>query len=141
MNFLNSSDSSKSLAIQAVMYWQYRSIIRGEGSLLHDLMNKGELNGMHCSHFSKPVMKHSFAVGTKYLDYVSFCGLRTHSELGGKPITEIIYVHSKMLIVDDRKVIIGSANVNDRSMTGVRDSEVAMYIEDTEFIDSVMDEK
>ena len=33
----------------------------------------------------------------------------------------------------------GSANINDRSMSGVRDSEVAMLIEDTQFIPAKMD--
>lgn len=33
-----------------------------------------------------------------------------------KPVTEQIYVHAKMMIVDDRVCIIGSANINDRSM-------------------------
>nr|VDC67992.1 unnamed protein product [Brassica rapa] len=38
----------------------------------------------------------------------------------------MIYVHSKMMIVDDEYVIIGSANINQRSMDGGRDSEIAM---------------
>jgi len=33
------------------------------------------------------------------------------------------------MIVDDSKMIIGSANVNDRSMIGSRDSELGVYIE------------
>jgi phospholipase D1/2 len=33
------------------------------------------------------------------------------------------------MIVDDRKLIIGSANLNDRSMLGYRDSELALSIE------------
>lgn len=36
------------------------------------------------------------------------------------------------MIVDDRKLIIGSANINDRSMLGYRDSELALVAEDTE---------
>lgn len=35
-----------------------------------------------------------------------------------------IYVHSKLMIVDDRITLIGSANINDRSLLGSRDSEV-----------------
>jgi len=35
-----------------------------------------------------------------------------------------IYVHSKLAIFDDRTVIVGSANINDRSLKGDRDSEV-----------------
>lgn len=33
------------------------------------------------------------------------------------------------MIVDDSKLIIGSANLNDRSLLGVRDSELAIIIE------------
>lgn len=35
-----------------------------------------------------------------------------------------VYVHSKIMIVDDRYALIGSANINDRSLLGSRDSEV-----------------
>ena len=45
-------------------------------------------------------------------------------------MTEIIYVHSKLMIVDDRRCIIGSANINDRSLLGNRDSEIACIIEE-----------
>ena len=37
-----------------------------------------------------------------------------------------IYVHSKMMIVDDVYAIIGSANINQRSLSGSRDTELAM---------------
>ncbi len=37
-----------------------------------------------------------------------------------------IYVHSKMLIVDDAYIIVGSANINQRSMAGTRDTEMAV---------------
>lgn len=38
----------------------------------------------------------------------------------------MIYVHSKMMIVDDEYIIVGSANINERSMDGARDSEIAI---------------
>ncbi|KAI5019994.1 hypothetical protein ZWY2020_044882 [Hordeum vulgare] len=38
----------------------------------------------------------------------------------------MIYVHAKTMIVDDEYVIVGSANINQRSMDGGRDSEIAM---------------
>ena len=56
--------------------------------------------------------------------YLAFCSLRTHDQLGDKLVTEQIYIHCKLIIVDDRTVIIGSANINDRSQLGNRDSEV-----------------
>ena len=38
----------------------------------------------------------------------------------------MIYVHAKGMIVDDEYVILGSANINQRSMAGNRDTEIAM---------------
>uniref|UniRef100_A0A672S291 phospholipase D n=1 Tax=Sinocyclocheilus grahami TaxID=75366 RepID=A0A672S291_SINGR len=75
----------------------------------------------------------------QWMNYISICGLRTHAELEGRLVTELIYVHSKLLIADDNTVIIGSANINDRSMLGKRDSEVAVIFEDSETTPSVMD--
>uniref|UniRef100_A0A8C1TF92 phospholipase D n=1 Tax=Cyprinus carpio TaxID=7962 RepID=A0A8C1TF92_CYPCA len=78
-------------------------------------------------------------VDDQWMNYISICGLRTHAELEGRLVTELIYVHSKLLIADDNTVIIGSANINDRSMLGKRDSEVAVIFEDSETTPSVMD--
>ena len=63
-------------------------------------------------------------------DYIFFFGLRTSAVHNNKPVTEIIYVHSKLMIVDDKRCIIGSANINDRSLLGLRDSELAIVVED-----------
>ncbi|XP_066360994.1 phospholipase D alpha 1-like [Miscanthus floridulus] len=38
----------------------------------------------------------------------------------------MIYVHAKTMIVDDEYIIVGSANINQRSMDGGRDTEIAM---------------
>lgn len=38
----------------------------------------------------------------------------------------MIYVHAKGMIIDDEYVIIGSANINQRSLDGSRDTEIAM---------------
>lgn len=54
------------------------------------------------------------------------------------PVTEIVYVHSKLMIVDDQSVICGSANINDRSMKGTRDSEIAVVIEDHNKVNSLL---
>lgn len=65
-------------------------------------------------------------------DYIFFFGLRQCGLIGSAPMTEIIYVHSKLMIVDDERCIIGSANINDRSLLGNRDSELACVIEEKE---------
>uniref|UniRef100_A0A8C7AYH6 Phospholipase n=1 Tax=Neovison vison TaxID=452646 RepID=A0A8C7AYH6_NEOVI len=96
----------------------HRTMCRGENSILGQLKEK---------------------LGNQWINYISFCGLRTHAELEGNLVTELIYVHSKLLIADDNTVIIGSANINDRSMLGKRDSEMAVIVQDTETVPSVMD--
>jgi phosphatidylserine/phosphatidylglycerophosphate/cardiolipin synthase-like enzyme len=45
------------------------------------------------------------------------------------------------MIVDDRTVIMGSANLNDRSQKGNGDSEIALVVEDMDMVDSRMDNK
>jgi len=42
------------------------------------------------------------------------------------PIRNMIYVHSKMMIVDDEYVLLGSANINQRSLGGDGDAEVCL---------------
>ncbi|KAK5634057.1 hypothetical protein RRF57_009771 [Xylaria bambusicola] len=54
-------------------------------------------------------------------------------------IQEELYVHAKLLIVDDRIVICGSSNLNDRSQEGHHDSELSIVMEDTDKIESTMD--
>jgi len=64
--------------------------------------------------------------------YFSICGLRTHDVLKSGPVTEQVYVHSKLMLVDDRVSLVGSANVNDRSLLGIRDSEVNVVLQDND---------
>ena len=102
-------------AMMAVQYYNLRSIRIGKYSIYEDLRLAGIENPS---------------------DYITFHGMRNHDVLMNKLVQEIIYVHSKLMIVDDRFVICGSANINDRSLLGDRDSELAAIITDTEFIDS-----
>lgn len=46
-------------------------------------------------------------------------------------VTDMVFVHSKILLVDDEVAIIASNNLNDRSMMGNRDSELGAVILDT----------
>ncbi|XP_072230639.1 phospholipase D2 [Leuresthes tenuis] len=103
-------------AIQAILHFTYRTMCRGEHSILSKLNE----------------------VKDQWTEYITFCGLRTHSQLCQSLVTELIYVHSKTLIADDRCYIIGSANINDRSMLGSRDSELAVFVEDEERVPSIM---
>nr|XP_008191551.1 PREDICTED: phospholipase D2 isoform X2 [Tribolium castaneum]XP_008191552.1 PREDICTED: phospholipase D2 isoform X2 [Tribolium castaneum] len=107
-------------SLHAITHWNYCSISQGKDAILSRLQEAG---------IEDPS------------DFISFYGLRNHATLNCEPITELIYVHSKLMIVDDKTVICGSANINDRSLIGKRDSEIAVLIEDEAFDDGVMNGK
>lgn len=74
--------------------------------------------------------------GTQPDDYITVFSLRNWGKLAGNVLTtEQVYIHGKVCIVDDRLAIIGSANINERSQRGDRDSELASIIRDTDMID------
>ncbi|KAL3517068.1 hypothetical protein ACH5RR_023970 [Cinchona calisaya] len=50
----------------------------------------------------------------------------TPQALGRKSRRFMIYVHSNGMIVDDEYVVLGSVNINQRSMDGTKDTEIAM---------------
>ena len=106
--------------MMAVQYYNLRSINLGKYSIYEELKANGIENPS---------------------DYITFHGMRNHAILMNRLVQEIIYVHSKLMIVDDKYVICGSANINDRSLLGDRDSELAAVISDTQFVSSTFDKK
>jgi phospholipase D1/2 len=56
-------------------------------------------------------------------------------------IQEELYIHGKVLIVDDKHVVCGSSNLNDRSQLGIHDSELSIVMTDTKMVDITMDGK
>ncbi|KAL2198201.1 hypothetical protein P885DRAFT_34325 [Corynascus similis CBS 632.67] len=113
-NEVNQPDGS---SVRLILQCQYRSICRGEHSIF------GRLR----------------AAGIEPEDYIQFFSLRQWGKLGnGVLTTEQLYIHAKCIIVDDRIVLIGSANINERSMLGSRDSETAAVVRDTDLIWSTM---
>ncbi|PWN18006.1 phospholipase D [Microstroma glucosiphilum] len=104
-------------SVRIICDCQFRSICRGEHSIFGKLRREG-------------------------IDpdqYISFFSLRNWGKLrGGQLTTEQVYIHGKCAMFDDRIVIIGSANINERSQRGDRDSELACVIRDTDMIESRM---
>lgn len=52
---------------------------------------------------------------------------------------EELYIHAKICIIDDRYVICGSSNINDRSQLGYHDSELSIVMYDKDKVDTFMD--
>ncbi|ORX37927.1 hypothetical protein BD324DRAFT_623854 [Kockovaella imperatae] len=87
---------------------------------------------------SDNVCQHAFQTKTSLMDEKWAGTEATERECF---VTELCYIHSKLMIVDDRRVICGSANLNDRSQNGDHDSEIAVVIEDQDMVESMMDGK
>ncbi|KAI4180087.1 MAG: hypothetical protein L6R41_007470 [Letrouitia leprolyta] len=119
--FQNTVDSQDGTSVRLIMQCQFRSICRGDSSIF------GRLN----------------AQGIDPEEYIQFYGLRSWGRIGPSKqlVTEQLYIHAKCMIVDDRVAIIGSANINERSMLGSRDSECAAVVRDTDMIWSTMNEQ
>lgn len=96
---------------QCVMHYEYATINRGVSCMFSELRRR--------------------APNITISNYIGFFSLRNWGVINHKVVHEQVYVHDKVLIVDDRVMVIGSANINDRSMIGERDSELAIRIEDT----------
>ncbi|XWS57471.1 hypothetical protein CRYUN_Cryun09bG0176700 [Craigia yunnanensis] len=116
--FQGGLDDTGAATVRALVHWQYRTISREKTSILHNLNTR---------------------LGPKTRDYISFYGLRSYGRLSDSGLaTSQVYVHSKLMIIDDRLAVIGSSNINDRSLLGSRDSEIGVVIEDKEFLESSM---
>ncbi|KAJ2503642.1 hypothetical protein IWW47_002875 [Coemansia sp. RSA 2052] len=86
----------------------------------------------------RPPVPAALAAGTPQPREASSDLVHVEREVVEQIVTELVYIHCKLMIVDDRYVIMGSANINDRSMVGNRDSEIAMVVEDTEPVVTTM---
>lgn len=112
-----SIDHSDASAIRIIVECQNRTISRGPNSIFARLRKES----------------------IEPEDYISVFSLRNWAKMrNGVLTTEILYIHGKVCIVDDRLAIIGSANINERSQRGDRDSEIAAVIRDTDLIDGTM---
>ncbi|OMO83439.1 C2 calcium-dependent membrane targeting [Corchorus olitorius] len=111
----------KSATVQEILYWQYQTM-----QMMYDVIAQ-ELKSMQITD-SHPQ------------DYLNFYCLGKREDVtkemldsNGQSVSDsakfgrfMIYVHAKGMIIDDEYVIVGSANINQRSMAGTKDTEIAM---------------
>ncbi|VVA09974.1 PREDICTED: phospholipase [Prunus dulcis] len=114
----------KSAAMQEILFWQSQTM-----QAMYDIVAKALKSvQLQDSHHSHPQ------------DYLNFYCLGNREKLSeetsndnGASVSDaykyqrfMIYVHAKGMVVDDEYVILGSANINQRSMAGTKDTEIAM---------------
>lgn len=126
-------------AIAAQVYWTMQSIAGGSHSLLNGIrraLRAKELRDKKQPYESvlrDPENNEYEKIPVEACErYVTLLNLRNWAKIGQNVVTEQIYIHSKLMVVDDRFALLGSANVNDRSLLGERDSEIAVLVIDTD---------
>lgn len=121
-------------ACRLQIYLNNASIAEGSSSLMQTLereLRKIELDGKRRRPDMRELPDDPLDAFPLARQHVQFLALRRGEQIGGKLVSEQVYVHSKCMVVDDRQALIGSANINDRSQCGNRDAEVAVVIEGT----------
>ncbi|KAK9668229.1 hypothetical protein RND81_13G042900 [Saponaria officinalis] len=118
----------KNQAMQRILFWQYNTMQMMYGIIYKALEETGMENRYEPQDFLN-----FFCLGNREASdeqCASDAGCSTneniHQAQTKKNRRFMIYVHSKGMIVDDEYVILGSANINQRSMEGTRDTEIAM---------------
>ncbi|XP_059437169.1 phospholipase D delta-like [Corylus avellana] len=110
-----------SAAMQEILFWQSQTM-----QMMYDIVAK-ELKVMQL-------------VNSDPQHYLNFYCLGNREDFSEESLSDnadkvssaqkfkrfMIYVHAKGMIVDDEYVILGSANINQRSMAGTKDTEIAM---------------
>ncbi|KAF8043392.1 hypothetical protein BT93_A1658 [Corymbia citriodora subsp. variegata] len=108
----------KSAIVQEVLFWQNRTMQMMYQVVAHQLKQMG-------------------LVESHPQDYLNFYCLGKCEENSGQPLDNadsesykskrfMIYVHADGMVVDDEYVLLGSANINQRSLVGTKDTEIAM---------------
>lgn len=116
----------KSAAVQEILYWQGQTM-----QMMYDIVAR-ELKSLQLTDLNPQ-------------DYLNFYCLGKREEIPEESLKEMnqsnaadkvsdsykyrrfmIYVHAKGMIVDDEYVLVGSANINQRSLAGTKDTEIAM---------------
>lgn len=111
-------DTPEASSVRVICQCQFNTISRGPHSIFYRLER----------------------AGIRPDQYISFFSLRKWGKIGPEKrlVTEQLYIHAKTMVVDDRVAIIGSANINERSQRGLRDSEIAVCVRDTEVVNTKM---
>jgi len=112
--------------LQAILFWQAETF-RMMYKLVADAIAKWGPEGAHPTDYLMVFFPgNRDATSTFDISDEAKAGLTPKQQKMLETRRHMIYVHSKMAVFDDEYIIIGSANINQRSMDGARDSEIAV---------------
>lgn len=112
--------------VQEILFWQNQTMQMMYGVIAQ------ELKSMQLDHDPRDYLNF-YCLGNREKIPEEKLTEYTESSTNGVKVSDsvkyqrfMIYVHAKGMIVDDEYVIIGSANINQRSLAGTKDTELAM---------------
>ncbi|XP_058090856.1 phospholipase D delta-like isoform X1 [Magnolia sinica] len=114
-----------SAAVQEILFWQGQTMQMMYGIVAKELRSMGsnshpqEYLNFYCLGNREELPK-EMKQSTSQLSH------NTDVAVSKRIPRFMIYVHAKGMIVDDEYIILGSANINERSLDGSRDTEIAM---------------
>lgn len=111
-----------SITVQEILHWQYQTVNMMYRKIGAKLAQVGDTTSHPTDYLQ------FFFIGKREPDAEPVMPAKASVELENALTYRRfpIYVHSKMMICDDEYIILGSANINDRSMSGCRDTEIAV---------------
>ncbi|KAM6553827.1 hypothetical protein CsatB_014589 [Cannabis sativa] len=115
--------SPTSAAVQEILFWQGQTMAMMYSVIAQAIKNAGLSDQHHPQDYLN-----FFCLGKREVSSSRRSKPTENSVLASVQKFQrfMIYVHAKGMIVDDEYVILGSANINQRSLDGSRDTEIAM---------------
>ncbi|XWS33917.1 hypothetical protein CRYUN_Cryun22dG0124000 [Craigia yunnanensis] len=111
----------KDTTVQEILYWQAQTM-----QMMYDVVAK-ELKSMQIKDSHPRDYLNFFCLGKREeVSKEMFGGNDNSVSDSAKFGRFMIYVHAKGMIIDDEYLIVGSANINQRSMAGTKDTEIVM---------------
>lgn len=115
----------KCASVQEILYWQSQTM-----EMMYRIIAT-ELNKMQMTDVNPEEYLNFYCLGNR--EEIPEDMQTEAEQTNGSKVSDswknrrfMIYVHAKGMIVDDEYVIIGSANINQRSLAGSKDTEIAM---------------
>ncbi|KAL6995918.1 phospholipase D [Sarracenia purpurea var. burkii] len=116
-----------SASVQEILFWQGQTM-----QMMYEIIAR-ELKSQHLDNAHPKDYLNFYCLGNREESPEANSNSTSNPSSNGDTVSAsqkfgrfMIYVHAKGMIVDDEYVILGSANINQRSMAGSRDTEIAM---------------
>nr|CAB3445344.1 unnamed protein product [Digitaria exilis]CAB3445348.1 unnamed protein product [Digitaria exilis]CAB3448606.1 unnamed protein product [Digitaria exilis] len=112
----------RSAPAQEILFWQYQTM-----EMMYKIVAAAINDGAHPQQFLN-----FYCLGNRETPPEAVAAGDGDDDMTSAPAAArrngrfMVYVHSKGMIVDDEYVIVGSANINQRSLAGSRDTEIAV---------------